>query len=193
MAKSPADRVKARRIREKQTVNAEPITDDEAAFLEDYEASSRPPQRRGRSASARKVHLDIEEAAEAEGDHIHPEAYAAVARSEGLRADTLLRIVTDKLIACNDQYMKLMLHMMERSTRLEDAHVALLEAVREQVLARVDAEAQARMLAAAGEGEGGGTMQEMLALLQLAAEAKKNQKKERKSSKKNEKPLGAVD
>ncbi len=190
MPKHPAERVKTARIRRK-AVEGIPLSDDEAAHLEEYEATAQPPQR-GRSASARKVDLHIEEAAEAEGDHVHPEAYAAMARSEGLRADTLLRIVTDKLIACNDQYMKLMLHMMERSTRLEDAHVALLEAVREQVLARVDAEAQARMLAAAGSGEDG-SMGELLQLLQLAQAARENQKGKKKSSSKKEKPLGAVD
>jgi hypothetical protein len=190
MPKSPADRVKKRRITTK-VHQGEPLSDDEAAFLEDYEAG-KPPQQRNRSASARKVDLHIEEAAEAEGDHLHPEAYASIARSEGLRADTLLRIVTDKLIACNDQYMKLMMHMMERSTRLEEAHVGLLEAVRTQVLARVDAEAEARSLAqlqAAGGEEGAG---ELVALLQFAMQAREHQKGKRKSTKK-EKPLGAVD
>jgi hypothetical protein len=191
MAKSTAERVKTARIRRKAHQGI-PLSDDEAAHLDDYEASAPPAQTRGRSASARKVDLHIEEAAEAEGDHLHPEAYAAMVRSEGLRADTLLNIVTSKLIACNDQYMKLMMYMMERSVKLEEAHIGLLDAVREQVLARVDAEAQARALAQATSGEDG-SMGELLQLLQLAAEAKKNQKSERKSRKKDEKPLGSVD
>jgi len=187
MAKSPSERVKTARIRRKAHEGI-PLSDDESAHLDNYEESL--PSTKGKSASSRVVHLDIEEQAAAEGDHPHPEAYAAIARSEGLRADTLLQIVTSKLIACNDQYLRLMTHMMERSTRLEEAHVGLLEAVREQVLQRIDAEAHARMLQSAG-GEDGG-MGELLQLLQLAQEARKNQKKERKSTKK-QKPLGVVD
>lgn len=188
MAKPTAERVKTARIRSKVHQGI-PITEDDAAHLEEYEASL--PAAKNRSASSRTVHLDIEEQAAAEGNHPHPEMYASAMRSEGLRADTLLRIVTDKLIACNDQYMKLMVHMMERSTRLEDAHVGLLEAVRQQVLARIDAEAEARALASVSGEEGG--MSELLQLLQLAQQAKGNQKGKKKSSEKEKKPLGSVD
>lgn len=190
MPKNPAERVKTARIR-KKAVEGIPLTDDEAAHLEDYEATAQPPQTRGRSASARKVDLHIEEAAEAEGDHLHPEAYGAMARAEGLRADTILRIMQNALIACNEQYMKLMVHMMERSTRLEDAHVGLLEAVRTQVLARVDAEAEARALAQLPGGEDGSAA-ELLGFLQLAMQARENQKGKKKSSAKKEKPLGSI-
>lgn len=193
MPKSPAERVKTARIRRK-VVDGVPLTDDDAAHLEEYEETAVSPQAKNRSASSRTVHLDIEEQAAAEGNHPHPEMYAAAMRSEGLRADTLLRIVTDKLIACNDQYMKLMIHMMERSTRLEDAHVGLLEAVRSQVLSRIDAEAEARALAsqlAAGGGEEGG-LGELLQLLQLVQKAKDDQKGKPKSREKK-KPLGVVD
>lgn len=189
MAKSPADRVKKARLAHKQQAG-EPLTDDEAAFLDDYEGS-KPAKQTGRSASARRVQLDIEEVAEAEGDHLHPDAYAGIARAEGLRADTLLRIVTDKLIACNEQYMKLMMYMMDRSVKLEEAHIGLLEAVRTQVLARVDAEAEARALAALPGGEDGSAA-ELLGFLQLAMQAQANQKGKKKSSAKKEKPLGAI-
>lgn len=185
MAKAGADRVRAHRVR-KKAVEAAVLSDDDAAFIDNYEETLPPrPAPTGKSASERVVH--IEERAAAEGDHVHPEAYAAMARAEGLRADTLLRITTDRLIQCNDQYMKLMVHMMERSTRLEDAHVALLEVVRDHFLARISAEGQAQQLAMMGKD--GDDMDEMLKMLELIKSAK-----ELKGTKKvKKKPLGVID
>lgn len=193
MAKPTTERVRASRIR-KKAVDGVPLSDDEAATLEEYEASV--PTARNRSASSRTVHLDIEEQAAAEGNHPHPEMYAAAMRSEGLRADTLLRIVTDRLIACNDQYLRLMTHMMERSIRLEDAHVALLEAVRDSHLAKIEAEGQAKIAeqiaASAGGDDELGKLMELLAPV-IAAKMSQDQKKTNVKKKKNQKPLGAVD
>lgn len=190
MARPVAERVKASRARRKMA-EGEPLTDDEAANLEEYEASK--PPGKNRSASSRVVHLDIEEQAAAEGNHVHPEAYAAIARSEGLRADTLLRIVTDRLIECNDQYLRLMTHMMERSSRLEDAHIGLLEAVRESHLSRIDAEAELRMQQSIDKAAGGdGELGEMLKLL-LMAKANNPPEKVKPKKKKRAKPLGSID
>ena len=195
MPKPVAERVKASRIRSKAAQGI-PLTEDEAANLETYEETL-PPAVGNRSASSRVVHLDIEEQAAAEGNHPHPEMYAAAMRSEGLRADTLLRIVTDRLITCNDQYLRLMTHMMERSTRLEDAHIGLLEAVREQFLARVDAEAEARMAQSIDNAAGDDSeMAEMLKLLLMAKannDANPKPKAKAKVKGKSRRPLGAVD
>lgn len=193
MAKPVAERVKAHRIRKKAIVEGVPLSDDEAANLDDYE-SSKAPGRRGRSASARKVDLHIEEAAEAEGDHLHPEAYAAVARSEGLRADTLLNIVTNRLIQCNDQYLILLTHAMERSERLENAHVSLIEAMRDSHLARIEAEGQARVAQQIAESAGGDDeLGKILELLAPVIAAKIGQAKPAKSKGKRKEPLGSVD
>jgi hypothetical protein len=195
MAKPIAERVRASRIR-KKSVEGIPLSDDEAASLDEYE-SSKPPARSGKSASSRVVHLDIEENAAAEGDHVHPDAYAAVARSEGLRADTLLQIVTNRLIQCNDQYLRLLTYSMERSERLENAHVGLIEAMREHFLARIDAEGQAKVAqqiaSGAGEDDEMGKLMEMLAPVIAAKLAADSKKPPEKVKRKKEKPLGSVD
>jgi hypothetical protein len=196
MAKPVAERVRASRIR-KKAVEGIPLSDDEAASLDEYE-TSKPPAR-GKSASSRVVHLDIEEQSAAEGDHPHPDAWAAVARSEGLRADTLLQIVTNRLIQCNDQYLRLLTYSMERSERLENAHVGLIEAMREHFLARIDAEGQAKVAqqiaASAGDSEDGelGKLMEMLAPVIAAKLAADSKNPPAKVKRKKEKPLGSVD
>lgn len=194
MAKPVAERVKANRIRNKASQGI-PLSDDEAATLEEYEEAV--PPAKNRSASSRVVSLDIEEHAAAEGNHLHPEAYASIARSEGLRADTLLRIVTDRLIACNDQYLRLMLHMMERSTRLEDAHIGLLEAVRDSHLSRIEAEGEALMAKRIdGAADGDGELAEMLKFVLLARQnetAGPVAKKKRRVKAKDKPTLGDVD
>jgi hypothetical protein len=196
MPKPLNERVKATRVR-KKAVDGIPLSDDEAAFLEDYE-QSKPPVR-GKSASSRVVHLDIEEQAAAEGEHPHPDAYAAVARSEGLRADTLLNIVTNRLMQCNDQYLRLMMYMMDRAERLENAHVSLIEAMRDSHLARIEAEGQAKMAeqiaSVAGEDDELGKLLELLGPVIAArvSQQPQPQKKVKKKKPKPEKPLGSID
>jgi hypothetical protein len=193
MDKPVAERVKASRIR-KKAIDGIPLSDDEAANLDDYESSKPPSRRGGKSASSRVVHLDIEEQAAAEGDHPHPEAYAAVARAEGLRADTLLNIVTNRLIQCNDQYLILLTHAMERSERLENAHVALIEAMRDSHIARIEAEGQARVAQQIAESAGGDDeLGKILELLAPVIAAKIGQAKPAKSKGKRKAPLGSVD
>jgi len=190
MAKQVSDRVKASRLRKKLESGLE-LSEDEEAWIENYEDTK--PQKAGRSASERVVH--IEERAAAEGDHEHPEALAAAVRAEGLRADTLLNIVTSKLIQCNDQYMRVFEYMMERSLKLEEAHIALLEVVRDSHLARIKAEGEA-LQAQYDTGGGDSDMAEMLELLKVAKELRAqnatNPKKKVKDKGK-EKPLGSID
>lgn len=204
-AKTGAERVKAARIRKKQALEGE-LLDDEAAFLDDYEedaADSPPMSPEPIDASASKervVHIE-ERTAAAQGKHVHPDAYAAVATANGLRADTLLRICTTALVAVNEQYRVMNEHLLERTTRIEDAHVAMLEAVRENYLGRIEAEAEAKLTAAAASaaqaagGDDSGELFEMFKFWMAAREHAQNgggKKKPKKKPTRNGKPLGAL-
>jgi hypothetical protein len=134
--KSPADRVKAKRLRE---LDPEELTEDQAAWLEQYEATQKGGKV-GRSASSRLIH--IEEQAAAEGDHVHPDAYAAVARADGLRADTLFRLQSEAWQAMNAQMMQMFAFFTERTVRIEEATAGILEAARESFIARTQAEGE---------------------------------------------------
>jgi hypothetical protein len=166
------DYVRASKLRKKLTEGDE-LEEDDAAWFESYEASK---QRQGRppiNASASEKITYTEERAAATGDHPHPVAYEGMVRAEGLRADTLLRIAADALVRCNEQYAVMNAHLLDRTTAIEDAHVAMLESVREHYIARAEAEAEnIRMqhtieMAGAG-GEEGSELQQILAYLMQA-------------------------
>jgi hypothetical protein len=162
--KSPADRVKAARLRHRLEEEGE-LGPDDAAWLNAYTS---PAAANSSQSAERVVHIE-ERSAAAQGDHVHPDAYAAIATAEGLRADTLLRIVTSALIECNNQYRLMAGHLLERTTQIEEAHVAMLEAVRESHLAATDAQAEARAIAAAA-----GEDNELAEMLQFIMMARKN-------------------
>ena len=207
MGKSGADRVRAARVR-KLLKEGEDISDDDEAFFENYigepvdawivkNGLDVEEYARGRSQSAsRTVHIE-EKAASAEGDHLHPEAYAAVARSEGLRADTLLRISADAMVRVNEQHAALCNIMLQRLIAVENAHVGMMEAVRDSYLQRTEAEANAIKQAqlaelAGGDDELGAFMGYMLQAWEAKMErdgAGDDKKKKRKKPK-PVKPLG---
>lgn len=181
------------------------MPEDDAAFLDNYDETKSKIQEasKGSSASERVIHFDMEERAAATGDHVHPDAYAAVARSEGLRADTLMRIFADGMIRVNDQYFRMFEHLSKRTEMLEDKHIEMLDAVRTHYLARAESDASmVAMRAAAEGGEDSEDMQMMkmvLEVLKAQQEAKKNapavspkEKRKRKSRKKSA-PLGSID
>lgn len=190
MPKSPADRVKFNRINDALEAGKE-ISEDDLAYRDNYIATSRG----GKSASRRMVNLQIDESAAAEGDHPHPDAYAAQARAEGLRADTLFRLASEAMIQVNNQWKIVAELMMQRMVKIEDAHVAMMEAVRESYLSRTEAEAdlireQAIKNAAGDDNE----LETLLRFLMIAKEGKEAndvrarvKKKVRKS-----KPLGSI-
>jgi hypothetical protein len=196
--KNGAERVKASRIRKKRALEPELVDADEAAFLDDYEdVEGGPLDASGpvdaSASTERVVHIEERKAA-AQGSHLHPDAYAAVATATGLRADTLLRICTTALVEANNQYRLMTEHLLARTTQIESAHVAMLETVRENYLARIEAEAENRMLAAAGGGEG--EMGELLELLKFGLAAREHHqattKGKKKPAKKSGRPLGAL-
>jgi len=206
MSKSPADRVKATRIRRK--IEEDDATDDEIAWLETYESTDADGVMRdmpigGKSASERITYT--EERAAAEGDHPHPDAYAAMTTAEGLRADTLMRITTQALITCNEQYRLMADICLQRTIAIENAHVSMLEAIRDERLARIDAEGEARMAQVAADmADGDKEMETMLKMAMQAwalrsqgaqtAPAKKGKVGSQKRAKvKKERPLGSID
>lgn len=203
---SRPDYVRASKLR-KRINEGDQLSEDDAAWFENYEASKKTPGRPF-SASASERITYTEERAAATGDHLHPEAYAAMARAEGLRADTLLRIAADALVRCNEQYSNMMAHLLERTTAIETAHVAMLESVREHYIARTEAEAEAikmqHAIEMANAGEEGSEFGQLLAYLMQAKAAKdeyertpegKREKMKRvraakKKTRSKEKPLG---
>lgn len=175
-----ADRVKAYRLRKKAEAGEE-LSTDEQAFLDSY------PAGRSAASSRKVVHIEEEHDAAAEGDHRLPEEYAKVVTAEGLRADTLLRIVVDATFRQNEMYMQMVEHLLDRTTRIEEAHVSMLEAVREHYLARVDAEAQAQLVS-----EVAGDDNELASMLKFMLDAKANRDSQPKPKRKRKRRLGAT-
>jgi len=199
------DYVRASRLR-KRVTQGEELEEDDAAWFESYESAKGKQGRPPINASASEKITYTEERSAAQGDHPHPIAYEGMVRAEGLRADTLLRIVADALIRVNDQYATMNAHLLQRTTAIEEAHVAMLHEVREHFLARVNAEAEAiqlQQLLQSG-GEGGGELGQLLGyLMQAKAQAdatpegqrklRARQKARQKATKKTEKPLGSIE
>jgi hypothetical protein len=142
--------------------NGESISDEDAAWLEEYEANQKKPPAFGASQSLRKLSVDLEESQQAVGTGDAAEAAAAgqLAFQEGRRIDYLSRIGVDALKDACKMYREMATIMKERMVELEHVHLEMLESVRAQYLARtqaeineMQAEAEARQL---GEKEGGG-------------------------------------
>ncbi len=176
MSNQRPDYVKASKLR-KRIAEGDDLSEDEITWFESYEATK---QVRGRptidhpNASASEKITYTEERAMAQGDHPHPVAYESMVRAEGLRADTLLRISADALVRCNEQYHHMMVHLLDRTSRIEDAHVAMLESVREHYIARAEAEVETikmqQLLEAGADGEEGGLGQLLGYLMQAKAQ-----------------------
>lgn len=172
-AKPPESQAARNRLhRARERVAAGKGTEDDVALIEAQ--TGRPLEdalkaRVGRSASASKVteFRQEERAAVAEGDHIHPDAYANIARSEGLRADTLLRLSTDLFAKVFDQQTKMLELAFGRMSALEAAHVGMLEAVRDNYLARTEAEAVAIRAAESKDGDGESDIEDFMRLMEM--------------------------
>lgn len=155
-----ADRARASRLRRRRDAGDE-LTSDEAAWLADYEARRGAPRA---ERTDREIHI-VERHAEGEGD---AGVAAEVVRAEGLRADTLLRVTTTAMMAVVEQHREMARVMLDRMQALEAAHVAMLDAIREERLRRVDAEIAAQM---AGDGEDAGELAELIRHLLAAHRA----------------------
>lgn len=201
LPKSGADKVRAHRVR--AAAARGPVSDDDAAFLESYQApldaasvADGAAAANASASASRTVHIE-ERAATAQGNHVHPDAYAAIARSEGLRADTLLRVSADAMIRVNQQAFALVELCYARLEAVETAHVGMMNAVRDHYLARTEAEAnQIRLqeMAQLGDGENGEFMQ----FMGFMQEAWKHQRENgngnggrAKRKKKKKEPLGS--
>jgi hypothetical protein len=193
-AQSGRDRVKAHRIRSKQE-RGEELTTDEEAFLENYPEDPHAPAPANASASEKITYT--EERAAAQGDHPHPDAYAAVATAEGLRADTLLKIASQAMIQCMEQHRIMSGILLDRTIAIENAHVQMLDVIREERMARIEAEGEARIAELANEvGGGDQELTEMIKLIGMAIQnrdpkAIAKAKQKRKKSK-NSRPLGSI-
>ena len=178
----PADRVRASKIRARLKEDDDEVPDDDRAWFDNYEQAKRGHKTKAEifdrpdptiDASASERITYTEERSAAQGNHVHPAAYEGMVRAEGLRADTLLRIVADALVRVNDQYANMNAHLLARTTAIEEAHVAMLESVREHFIARTEAEAEnirMRHMIESSNGEGEGS--ELGQLLAYVMEAK---------------------
>lgn len=117
------EKLKAEQERAKQATTAEP---------KDY----------GRSRSARKINLQIDEAQEAEGTGKAAELAAAAlqAKEEGRRLDSLTVTSIDVLKAAVQVYKDVCLTIKEQWEVQSEAHVAILQSGRQHYLERVELE-----------------------------------------------------
>lgn len=153
---NPGNRTKAYRLRSKAR-KGDTVTPEEAAWLSDYEQAQAHGQSFGASASERVVHVEERSAAVGTGSAAEVAAAAALAREEGRRIDYLARSGMDALVKACDMYQRMAEAMLARTQALEEVHLAMLDSVRENYLARTQAEVDAIQNK---EGEGG--MQEAL-------------------------------
>lgn len=153
------DRAKAYRLRKE--LKAGTIKPIDKLWLANYEDEAAKHARRhvdvgaSRSKSGRKVEFKMEEAAEHEAVGSGSAAVAAAsaalaAREEGRRLDSLTIEAVGALKEAVNVYQSVCLTMRRRMEVLESSHVEMLEAVREQYLARTQAEINALETAQAG-------------------------------------------
>lgn len=141
----PAHRQKAYRLR-KAVDDGQEVSTEDAAFLAGYEgAASRTAV--GASRNSRRMMVEEESVAVGTGDAALIAASAAQAREEGKRLDSLLERSTTAMETACRMYEKMvasvvgvMEGMSSRCAKLEEAHVKMFETMRENQLARVDAE-----------------------------------------------------
>lgn len=159
---TPSNRVRASQLRAKIRLGAI-LSPEDTAWLADYDndraktADSKAAASIGASR-ARKVSY-TEEEAESMGTGAAAEtaAAAAMSREEGRRYDSLISVGITALRQAVDTYAKMCNHMMDRNAQLETSHVAMMDAIRENYLARVSAEGETeRALKAAEDAETAG-------------------------------------
>jgi hypothetical protein len=138
---NPSHRTRAHQLR-KASRGGQTLHESDQLWLADYEekqqrkrvAAVAAPVETGRSKSARRIDLQIEEAAEAEGTGPTAAAVAAgaalAAREEGRRIDSLSMHAVDALKEAVLVYRDICLTMRRRMENLEHAHVEMLETIR---------------------------------------------------------------
>jgi hypothetical protein len=106
----------------------------------------------------RRIAFDLEERQAAVGTGAAAEiaAAGAAAREEGRRIDYLTHTGIDALVKACDLHEKMARTLLERTTALEEVHLSMLDAVREQYLARTQAEVDAMQAGTTENQEAGG-------------------------------------
>ncbi len=148
---SAGDAAKAYRLR--KALAAGTIMPIDKLWLADYDEKAAQRKRArsigaSRSKSGRKVKFEMEEAAESEAVGTGTAAAVAAAaalevKEEGRRLDTLTLGALDVLREAVTVYRDMSLMMRRRMFELEETHAELLGAVRDQYLARTQAEINA--------------------------------------------------
>jgi len=141
----PAVRQKAYRLR-KAVDAGQPVEPEDVAFLAAYESATSNTSV-GASRNKRRIEVEEESMSVGTGDAALIAASAAQAREEGKRIDTLLNAVITGLTKASEMYrecaataLSIMKETHNRNEKLEAAHVKMFETMRENQLARVDAE-----------------------------------------------------
>ena len=147
-AKNPGDRVKASRLR-RAAKNGQKLQPVDQLWLSEYNDSSKRAQQAerqqsyGRSKSARRVRLEVDEAAEAEGTGNAAAAAALAVREEGRRIDSLTIASTDALKEACGVYKDICETLRAHWELMTTNVTATLEALRDAHLSRLDAESAA--------------------------------------------------
>lgn len=123
---------------------------EDAAWLGDYEKAASNGSF-GASASERTVHVEERQMAVGAGSEAAAiAATASLAREEGRRLDYLTKAGIDALVAAAAQsreaaalYGLMVKDLLSRTRALEEVHLAMLDSVRENYLARTQAEVDA--------------------------------------------------
>lgn len=147
---NPGHRTKAARLRKRAVGGA--LTPEEIAWLSDYDSARAEKGARdvGGSMSERIVNIEERSAAVGTGAAAEVAAAAALAREEGRRFDYLMVNSVNALMKAVETYKTITDTLLQRTLALEEVHMGMLGTVREQYVARVQAEVDA---IAAGAGK----------------------------------------
>jgi hypothetical protein len=145
---TPSERTKAARLR-MQVKASKPLSLDDAAWLEQYEAGQTARAEAVGASQTRRVEYSEEETqAIGTGEAaVAAAGIAAATREEGRRLDSMLTVAIGAMGRAFDMSMRMCDLMANRNEKLENAHVRMMEAMRGHYLARVEAEGEADALA----------------------------------------------
>lgn len=145
--RNPGNRTKASKLR-RALEAGQTLQPIDKLWFDEYEASQKKsngqPKNYGKSRSARKIDLHVEEAAEAEGhgDAATPAALALQAREEGRRLDSLTTNSTIALKEACDVYKDMCLMLKDQVELMMTAVTESMIMARTEYLARAQVEAQ---------------------------------------------------
>ncbi len=144
--KNPNHRARAHKLRA-AVRRGQTLAEDDAAWLNDYEAAQTTKAGEPKFASGHRVFHMEESATDASGDAAAVAASApAVSRNEGRRLDYILDLMLRSQMNVATMWERMAGQMIQRNAQLEEVHLAMLDAVREHYLARIEAEAENTLL-----------------------------------------------